>query len=642
MHVKRLRPTSAPARAGLLLLALLAAGCEEQVDPVDIGSKDFTENMLLAEMMAQLIQREGIPVQRSIPLGSTFENFESLKRGIIDLYPDYNGTGLILLGQTPISDGDEATARVEELYGDLGLDWLERFGFSNDYVLVMRPERAGELGAETISDLGELPAVSFAIDEEFAQRPIDGLGALTRRYGLREGEVLEFPNTKEGKDQIVQALLEGEVDVAELFRTDAHIAQYGLAVLEDDLSFFPVYEAAPLVRRDTLARFPRLSAAIESLEGKITAEAMREMNAAVEFGGETVDNVAVAFLMEQELLPEGTAQVTSVERLVIAAEGGTSLSGAAGAALRAARTAFPERAVEVTTVADPVAAVESGAARLGVATSEAFFAVDDGQPVRATGAEALGVVGYELAHLITREGGPASLEEVRRLGVGEEGAGADRIAQMVLAGLGIEDQVELVKGGPEDLEAQLGALQKGLVDALLVMAPEGDQTVADMMQGGNLRLLPLGAWTEGNAAIRFSFLRPARIPAGMYPGQPEAVETISVQIVLVGPSSQREEIGAQGPNTVGAAPTQPLAATSIRQLNEALGADELVHPALPTAPALRPVLAADSAQGIRIEPWSALVNLLVVVLLAYLFYLLVAKPRQELQRAERQRPSMGD
>jgi len=642
MHVKRLRPTSAPARVGLLLLALFAAGCEEQIEPVDIGSKDFTENMLLAEMMAQLIQREGIPVQRSIPLGSTFENFESLKRGLIDLYPDYNGTGLILLGQTPISDGDEATARVEDLYGDLGLDWLGRFGFSNDYVLVMRPERAGELGAETISDLGGLPGVSFAIDEEFAQRPIDGLGALVRRYGLREGEVLRFPNTKEGKDQTVQALLEGEVDVAELYRTDAHIAQYGLAVLEDDLGFFPVYEAAPLVRRDTAARFPRLSAALERLEGKITAEAMREMNAAVEFGGETVDNVAVGFLMEQDLLPEGTASATSVERLVIAAEGGTSLSGAAGAALRAARTAFPERAVEVTTVPDPVAAVESGAARLGVATSEAFFVLEDGQPVRGTGAEALGVVGYELAHLITRGGGPASLEEVRTLGVGEEGAGADRIAQMVLAGLGLEDQVSLVKGGPEDLRAQFDALRKGLVDALLVMAAEGDQAVVDMMQGANLRLLPLGAWTQGNAAIRFSFLRPARIPAGVYPGQPEAMETISAQIVLVGPSSEREGIGAQGPNTVGAAPTQPLAPTSIRQLNEALGSDELVHPALPTAPALRPVLAADSQQGMIIEPWEALVNLAVIVLLAYLFYLLIAKPRQEIHEAGRQRPSMGD
>jgi glycine betaine/choline ABC-type transport system substrate-binding protein len=644
-RANHLRPAAALTLACLVVACLAAAGCEERIDPVDIGSKNFTENMLLAEMMAQLVQQEGVPVKRSIPLGSTFENFESLKQGIIDLYPDYNGTGLILLGQTPIADGDEATARVEELYGDLGLDWLPRFGFSNDYVLAMRPERAAALGIETIADLGEMSEVSFAIDEEFAQRPIDGLGALVRRYGLREGEVLRFPNTKEGKDQIVQALLEGEVEVAELFRTDGYIAQYEFTVLEDDLAFFPVYQAAPLVRRDTLARFPRLSAALERLEGQISADAMREMNAAVEFGGEAVETVAARFLAEQELLPEGAPPAAQVEDLQIAVEAGSSLSGAAGVAWRAARTVFPERAVEVMPAADPVAAVESGAARLGVATSEAFFAVDDGQPVRATSAEALGVLGYELAHLITRQRGPASLDEVGTLGVGEEGAGADRIAQMVLAGLGLEDEVSLVKGGAQDLQAQLEALRKGLVDALLVMAPQGDPTVADTMRSGDLRLLPLGAWTEGNAAIRFSFLRPARIPAGVYPGQTEAIDTISAQIVLVGPSSQREAIGAQGPNTVGAAPTQPLAATSIRQLNEALGSDELVHPALPTAPALRPELATDAEQGITIDPWAALVNLVVLVLIGYLFYLLVAKPRHELERAagaEPQPPSVGD
>ena len=92
-------------------MLLAAAGCEERVDPLDIGSKNFTENMLLAEMTAQLAELQGIPVERTIPLGTTFETFESLKQGVIDLYPEYNGTGLILLGQTPVSDGDEATGQ---------------------------------------------------------------------------------------------------------------------------------------------------------------------------------------------------------------------------------------------------------------------------------------------------------------------------------------------------------------------------------------------------------------------------------------------------------------------------------------------------------------------------------------------------
>ena len=234
--------------------------------------------------------------------------------------------------------------------------------------------------------------------------------------------------------------------------------------------------------------------------------------------------------------------------------------------------------------------------------------------------------------------GPASLDAVTTLGVGEEGAGADRMAQMLLAGIGREDAVELVRGAPDDPGAALAALRAGELDALLVMAPQGDQTVAEMLGGGNLRLLPLGAWTEGTAAIRFSFLRPARIPAGVYPGQTAPIDTINTQIVLVGPSSQREAIGAQGPNTVGAAPTQPLAPESITELNAALGSDELVHPALPTAPALRPTLATDAEAGITIDPWAALVNLVVIVLIGYLFYLLVAKPREEIRRAEETAP----
>lgn len=615
----------------LALLLLGAAGCEERIDPVDIGSKNFTENMLLAEMMAQLIELEGIEVDRSIPLGSTFANFESLKQGVIDVYPEYNGTGLILLGQTPISDGDAATARVEELYGELGLDWLPRFGFSNDYVLAMSPDRAEELGVETISDLGDLPEVSFVIDEEFAQRPIDGLGALVRRYGLRQGEGLAFPNTAEGKDQIVQALVEGEADVAELFRTDAHIAQYDLTVLEDDLGFFPVYEAAPLVRRDTLARFPRLGAALERLAGQISSEDMREMNAAVEFGGESIAGVAARFLAERGLMPEAPATASPVSSLMVAAEAGWSLSGPAGEALRAARSVFPERSVKILETPDPVAAVESGEARLGVAAAEAFFAVADGRPAPATSAEALGVLGYEVAHVVTGADGPASFAEVRTLGVGAADAGADRFARMLLAGLGREGDVELVGTAPDEPDAALEALRRGEVDTALLMAPVGDPAISGPMEDGDLRLLPLGAWTEGAAAIRFSFMRPARIPAGTYQGQDDPIDTISVQIVLVGPSSKREAIGAQGPNTVGVAPTQPLAAASIEKLNAALASDELVHPAIPTAPALRASLVADPNTGITLDPWTALVNLLVLLLIGYLFYLLVAKPKQEIR-----------
>jgi glycine betaine/choline ABC-type transport system substrate-binding protein len=625
---------SAALRLALAPLCALLTACEDGIEPLHIGAKDFTENMILAEMMAAMVEQERIPVERSIPYGNTFVTFEALKQGRIDLYPEYNGTGLIYLGQPPTADGDAAMERVRTLYADLGLTWRDRFGFSNDYVLAMRPERAQALNVRTISDLAQLPEVRFAVDEDFTKRPLDGLGALVRRYGLRQGPPVTHKLAEAGaKDRIVQALLQGDADVAELFRTDPQIEEYGLVVLEDDLSFFPVYEPAPLVRDAALQRFPAVAAALAKLDGKVTSEAMRRMNAEVDLNGQTARSVALGFLASQGLLQVADAAAAPGEALAVAVDASDSLSGPAGQALRAARAAFPKRAIAVREAAQPMAEVTSGRARLGVVSAEAFFAVEGDRAVPVAGAEALGVVGYKLAHLVTRRNGPASFEDVRRLGVGQSDSASDRTARMVLAAIGRADEVTVVGGGADDLGIQFDALVKGLVDALFVMAPDGDPTILDLMEGGNFRLLPLAAWTSGNAPLRFSFLRPAQLRAGTYPGQDGPVETVSAQMVLVGPPSEREAIGAQGPVTTGTAPTQPLSAGTIKELNAALGADELVDPALPTPPALRPELAAPP-QRLEADLWGAVVNLLVLVLVGYLFYLLVAEP----SRARRQPP----
>jgi hypothetical protein len=264
--------------------------------------------------------------------------------------------------------------------------------------------------------------------------------------------------------------------------------------------------------------------------------------------------------------------------------------------LRAARTAFPKRAIEVRQTPRPLAVVANGEARLGVVSSEAFFAVEGDRAVPAGGAEALGVVGYKLAHIVTRRNGPASLEDVRRLGVGQTDSASDRTARIVLGAIGGAGQVSVVSGGAQDLDAQFDGLIKGLVDALFVMAPS------------------------------------------TYTGQTEAVETVSAQMLLIGPPSQREAIGAQGPGTTGTAPTQPLSAGTIKELNAALGSNELVDPTLPTPPALRPELAAPP-QRLEADLWGAVVNLMVLVLMGYLFYLLVAEPRRARREAASGEPS---
>ena len=228
-----------------VLLGVLLAGCADQKQTLRVGSKPFSESMILAEMIAQLAENEGIAVERHIPFGATAQVMEATKQGIIDVYPEYNGTGLIFLGQAPTSDGAASTEIVQRLFNPLGMEMTGKFGFSNDYAIVMTNERAQELGVDAIGDLADLGvSLTFAVDDDFMKRPADGLPQLLRRYGIAGSSTRTFPLGTAGKDQIISALLDGSADVAELFVTDGQIAEYNLVVLEDDLKFFPVYEVA--------------------------------------------------------------------------------------------------------------------------------------------------------------------------------------------------------------------------------------------------------------------------------------------------------------------------------------------------------------------------------------------------------------
>ena len=611
----------------LLASALVLAGCGEQESPtLRVGSKDFTESELLSEIMALMAESEGIVVQRAIPYGTAAVTFEGLKQGKIDVYPEYNGTGLVFVGQAPLSNGDEAFARVKELYGKLGLDWRNRFGFSNDYVLVTRPEIAEANDLKTISDLGQLPSVDIATDVTFTQRPLDGLGAMLRRYGLSSGRVLSYPLADGGKDKIMQALLDGEVTVAEMFRTDSQIDAFDLVVLKDDLQFFPAYQPAPLVRDEAMKKFPTLSAAMARLEDKITADDMRAMITEVEFNGRTVGAVALDFLVSKSLLDATAASEGGGgggQPLVVAIGPLDSLTGPAGKAVRAARAVFPKRAIQVLRTPHPLDQVTEGKARLAVAGVDAFYSLE-GDKAEPTGSdEALGVLGYRLAHVVTRDSSLKSLSDVKKLGVGPAGSASDHVAQMVLAGIGASG-VDVVTGDFGNVQSYFEAISLGGVDAIFLMLPVGDTTMHDLMEGGKYRLLPIDGWNEGTAPLSFSFLRLAKIPDGSYPGQSGAVETLSTQIVLAGPSGVREEFGAQGPGTAGTASTQPIPAATIHKLAEALGSVETVDPAAPTAVALRPALE-EGPRPLVADPATSIVNILVAVFLAYLVYLLVAR-----------------
>ena len=365
----------------LFTLTLVLAACGDDQHSLRVGSKNFAESMIHAEMIAQLAEAEGIKVERNIPFGNTMEVMEATKQNVLDVYPEYNGTGLIFLGQAPISDGDASTAKVQELFNPLGLEFRGRFGFSNDYAIVMTSERAQELGVSKISDLANLAApVNFAVDEDFSTRAADGLRPMVRRYGLSTGAVSVFPGGSEGKDKIVLALLDGTSDVAELFVTDGQIAEYNLVLLQDDRQFFPVYEPAPLVRSDALAKLPALAGVLDKLSGAISANDMQAMNKSVDLDAQTPASVATAFLVAKGLLEEG-AVASAVEQLQVAAAPDIGSSSETAKALRAVRTGFPGRDLDVLNTADPLQALVDGQARIAMVGAEAFYAQGDKGPV---------------------------------------------------------------------------------------------------------------------------------------------------------------------------------------------------------------------------------------------------------------------
>ncbi len=272
--------------------------------------------MIVAEMIAVLAEEEGLPVARRIGLGSTRLTLEALRRGDIDIYLEYNGTGLVMLGQPPMTDGDAALERVRELFAPLNLTWGDRFGFANDYGIAMRRDRAQALNVRTISDLTELAeGLALGIEDDFRTRPLDGFEPLTRRYGMNFGDIVDV--ALEDRAELYDRLIDREVDAVLVYTTDGQIADFDLLLLEDDLAFFPVYEAAPLVRDEALVRFPQLGEILTRMAGTLDDESMRLLNNRVAVLGEDPGEVARAELIRLGLVA-GVASRAARQPLVVA------------------------------------------------------------------------------------------------------------------------------------------------------------------------------------------------------------------------------------------------------------------------------------------------------------------------------------
>jgi len=260
-------------RALVAVLVCVAAACGSRPTIV-VGSKNFTEQLVLGELVAQTIEAAGLPVERRLGLGGTFVCDTALRAGQLDVYVEYTGTALAaILKQSPEADPARVLTRVREAYAGAGLTWTAPLGFDDTFAMVVRADAPAWTIGEAVP---KAPGWRAAFGYEFQQRP-DGLPALARVYGLTFKEVRTMD-----LGLLYRALTERQVDVVAGNATDGLIASLGLRVLTDDRRAFPPYEAVPVVRNATLARWPALATALARLGGALTADEMRRLNAAVD------------------------------------------------------------------------------------------------------------------------------------------------------------------------------------------------------------------------------------------------------------------------------------------------------------------------------------------------------------------------
>lgn len=265
-----------------------SAGAPAATAPtVVIGSKDFTESLVLAEIARLAAGARGVRVEHRRSLGGTRILWRALRNGDIDAYPEYTGTLTqeLLHGVPP----DAGIADLRARLAPLGIGITPSLGFDDSYAIGMREAEAQRLRIRTLSDLAQHPGLRLGLSNEFMDRG-DGWPGLKRAYGL--------PLRAQGMDHALayRALAAGAIDATDLYSTDAEIAYYHLRVLRDDRNYFPRYEAVYLYRLDLQARAPRFVAALDALAGTIDAAQMRAMNRAAKLDGEDPSVVAAGFL----------------------------------------------------------------------------------------------------------------------------------------------------------------------------------------------------------------------------------------------------------------------------------------------------------------------------------------------------------
>lgn len=294
-----------------------AAFAQDDRPTVTVGSKDFTESIIVSEIVAQLLEGNGFDVERQLNLGGTLVAHEAMVAGDIDTYVEYTGTGLIAVlgqelperddigGQGDASATPESGSLADTVYDivaeaypeEFNVEWLEPWGFNNTYALAMRRSHAEELGVISISDLKDHAGdLTLGSTQETLARE-DGVPGLISTYDL------DFDDTVALDPGLMyDAAGSEDLDVITAFATDPRIASNDLVLLEDDLGFFPPYHAAPVVRQDLLEQAPDVRDILNSVAGTLDDTRMTELNLQADVEGKEITDVARDFLTEEGLL----------------------------------------------------------------------------------------------------------------------------------------------------------------------------------------------------------------------------------------------------------------------------------------------------------------------------------------------------
>lgn len=283
------------------LILVLAASCRRRTDRIVIGSKNFTEQVVLGEMFAQMIEaRTHLAVERRFYLAGTFICHQAILAGRIDVYPEYTGTALTaVLKEPPARDKQEVYKRVKEEYEKrFGLTIGPALGFDDTFAIVIRGEDARKLNLRTLSQAAAYtPQWRAGFGYEFMERP-DGYEGLVAIYGLRFAEAPRIMDL----GLITRALKEHQVDLIAGNNTDGLIPALDLFVLEDDRHYFPPYEGVAVMRQEMVRVHPEAKSALDALAGAVSDDDLRRLNYSVDGQHKDPAIVVRSFLKERKLI----------------------------------------------------------------------------------------------------------------------------------------------------------------------------------------------------------------------------------------------------------------------------------------------------------------------------------------------------